>query len=172
MDLVTVATFDTPPRAHLAIGLLSETGIDGMLQNEEIVAGAWDMGQASQGVQVRVDRAHAQRAFALIEKAAFHGGVASDGLAPEFEGDDDPFSTLPEVRSLKHSARRALLSAAVGHSFPPLTIYSLWVLFDLGTRSNRPRATPSIRWQLFVAVVLNSLTIAGYAVLAGLIGSS
>ena len=173
MDFVTVATFDTPPRAHLAIGMLSEAGIDAVLRNEHIVAGAWDIGQASGGVEVRVQRADADRAHAMVEQAAFHGGVTDVEEFSEFDDEDgfgDEATTTPEQRADREIADRALRSAMFGFFFAPLQVYSLWLLLRLSARLSDDRATPEIRrrmrsaflMDLFV-IVLGVLTAAAIA---------
>jgi len=153
-DFVTIATFRTPPPAHLALGLLREAGIDAMLRNENIVAGAWDLGQATRGVEVRVSRGDALRAQALVEQAEFGGGVAGD-----LDSDDEDDARTPQERQDSATADRAVWAAALGFAFAPLQLYSLWLLFGLMRRLTEARATPAIRKRMRTALLMDMFSI-------------
>ena len=153
-DFVTIATFQTPPPAHLALGLLREAGIEAMLRNENIVAGAWDLGQATRGVEVRVSRDDALRARALVEQAKFRGGVAGD-----LGSDDEDDGRTPQERQDSAMADRAVSAAALGIVFPPLQLYSLWLLVGLKSRLTDARATPAIRKRMRDALLMDMVVI-------------
>jgi hypothetical protein len=159
-DFITIATFDTPPAAHLALGLLREAGIEAMLRNENIVAGAWDLGQASRGVEVQVPRPDAQRAHAMVEEASFHGGVKGFETAPEFvDAEDDVDLRSPQERVDAELSDRALKSAALGIVFAPLQLYSLWLLLHLKLRSSGRGLRKEVRKQMGDALMMDMVVI-------------
>jgi hypothetical protein len=65
-ELVTIATFNEPMVAHLAMGKLEAYGIAGYLGNEHIVGTQWAYANMVGGVQLQVEKSDAQRAIAIL----------------------------------------------------------------------------------------------------------
>ncbi|ROR34243.1 putative signal transducing protein [Inmirania thermothiophila] len=78
-ELVTVATFDTMPDAHIALGRLRAEGIEAVLADEHLVQTDWLYGIAVGGIKLRVRAADAARARAVL--ATDYSGELDDGGA-------------------------------------------------------------------------------------------
>jgi len=163
MDYVTVATFDMLTRAHLAIGMLNEAGIEAMLFNEHILDGAWHLGQATGGVQVQVPQADARRAHGLIQQAAFGGGAPGAEALASGDGETEhrgPAEPTPRQIADLAMAERAVRAAVFGFAFAPLQIYSLWLLFRLVTELSGDRLTTQILRRIRTAFLMDLFVIA------------
>jgi hypothetical protein len=85
--LVTIATFEIAPRAHVARAALEDAGIQVFVADEEIVGMDWMLSNAVGGVKVKVREADAERALAVLD-ARFASGepqVSEEELAAEAE---------------------------------------------------------------------------------------
>jgi hypothetical protein len=66
-ELVTVARFDIPAKAHIALNALEEEGIRCVIQDEQLVAMDYLLNLAVGGIKVQVWDEDAERAVALLE---------------------------------------------------------------------------------------------------------
>jgi len=64
--MITIATFDTMPDAHIALGRLQAEGIDGCLADEHLVQTDWLYAIAVGGIKLQVDESDAARAHAIL----------------------------------------------------------------------------------------------------------
>lgn len=64
--MITVATFDTMPDAHIALGRLRAEGIDCVLADEHMVQTDWLYAIAVGGIKLRVAEADAERARDIL----------------------------------------------------------------------------------------------------------
>lgn len=67
MELVTVATFDNMPAAHIAKGRLEIEGIPCWLKDEHLGQTDWLYNIAVGWIKLQVDAAHEQRARAILD---------------------------------------------------------------------------------------------------------
>jgi hypothetical protein len=77
-ELVTVATFDLPPKARLAQNVLEQAGIKAVVTDENIVAMDWLFGNAVGWVKVQVLEEDAERAVAALEESLGPGNQPID----------------------------------------------------------------------------------------------
>lgn len=68
MDFVTVATFDTSPEAHIAMGRLQAEGIDCHLADEHLVQTDWLYSIAVGGIKLQVIPENAQKALQILAR--------------------------------------------------------------------------------------------------------
>ena len=115
--LVTVATYSMPAEAHILRGRLEDEGVRAYITDEETVAVAWHLAQAIGGIKVQVAPEDAEGARAII---------AREPTLQEIEEE-----TGSEVDVRGSTARRALLASFLGLLFPPLQLYSLWLVCSL-----------------------------------------
>lgn len=165
--LVTIARFDIPPKAHMAINALEEAGIRCVIQDEQLVAMDYLLNLAVGGIKVQVWEEDAERAAAILEgmerrhgpgddeepdgreEAAISqpnaGPAAVEAAADEFPTDD----------TRDRYARRAPVAALCGILIPPVALYAAYLLamtaFTEGQLSNG-------RWLgILMAVVLTAI---------------
>lgn len=65
-NYVTVATYDTTPAAHIAMGRLRAEGVDARLVDEHFVRMDWLYSIALGGIKLQVPRAHARLAAQIL----------------------------------------------------------------------------------------------------------
>jgi hypothetical protein len=65
-QLITIATFDTMPDAHIALGRLRAEGIDGVLADEHLVQTDWLYSIAVGGIKLRVPEEQVERALEIL----------------------------------------------------------------------------------------------------------
>jgi hypothetical protein len=65
-QMVTVATFDNMPDAHIALGRLRAEGVDGVLADEHLVQTDWLYSIAVGGIKLRVPHEQAARALEIL----------------------------------------------------------------------------------------------------------
>ena len=66
-EFVTVATYDKPTDAHIALGRLAAEGIEGQLFDENMVQMDWLYSIALGGIKLRVARGDEKAARAVLE---------------------------------------------------------------------------------------------------------
>lgn len=64
--MITIATFDTMPDAHIALGRLRAEGIEARLADEHMVQTDWLYAIAVGGIKLQVDEADAERARTIL----------------------------------------------------------------------------------------------------------
>lgn len=145
--LVTIATFDSPMQAHIARNKLEAAGIVAAISNESMTGTAWHLTSAVGGVQLHVRAEDAETALEILnEQEAIELGLSDhqnlDQDAPDdaefdqedFENDDEEDdSNLTSDNDLSETeadrlAQRAFRAALLGVIFPPIQLYSLWLL--------------------------------------------
>ena len=67
MKLVTIATFDNMPEAHIAMGRLKAEGIPCSLADENLVQTDWLYSIAIGGIKLQVEPAYEPRAREILE---------------------------------------------------------------------------------------------------------
>ena len=107
--LVTLATYSTPFEAEIVKGRLEDEGVTVVLADAEIVTSDWMYSNAVGGVKLRVPEAEAERARALLAEPT----------------DDEDYEAPTPAEDI---ARRALTSSALGLSFPPLHLYTAYLI--------------------------------------------
>lgn len=132
--LVTVASFNTAPEAHILRGRLEEEGLRVVVADEDTVNMAWHYAQAIGGVKVQVAPEDADRARAVIADLAAGAETTSDP-ADHFDAHDI-------------TARRALRAAFLGVFLPPLQLYSLWLVARLAFTGGGVSSATQIRMGL------------------------
>jgi hypothetical protein len=65
-EMVTVATFDNMPDAHIALGRLRAEGVDGILADEHLVQTDWLYSIAVGGIKLRVPEEQVPRALEIL----------------------------------------------------------------------------------------------------------
>jgi hypothetical protein len=65
-EMVTVATFDNMPDAHIALGRLRAEGVDGVLADEHLVQTDWLYSIAVGGIKLRVPEEQVPRALEIL----------------------------------------------------------------------------------------------------------
>lgn len=66
--MVTVATFDDMPSAHIALGRLRAEGIEAMLADENLVQTDWLYAIAVGGIKLQVEAQDADYAVAVLAR--------------------------------------------------------------------------------------------------------
>lgn len=96
-DLVTIATFDFLPDAHIALGRLITDGFDATLADQHLVQTDWLYAIAVGGIKLQLPRDQAEEASILLatvdpawersgepsESAEGTPQIPGDGLAPQ-----------------------------------------------------------------------------------------
>jgi len=81
---VTIATFDTAPKAELAKNALGDAGISATLADGEIVAMEWMLSNAIGGIKLQVAGEDADRAALILSDHGELGDdLVSDGVSEE-----------------------------------------------------------------------------------------
>jgi hypothetical protein len=173
--LVTIATFDSPMQAHIARNSLVAAGIVAMISNESIAGNAWHLTGAVGGVQLHVRADDVEAALKILDEqesielgltdtpnAEYTDDGDSEFDQEYFEDDNDEdaaigSSDLSETEA-DRLARRAFRAALLGVLFPPLQLYSYWLL--LLYMFEPSVASKSSRWQVAGAWFTNLTVIA------------
>lgn len=155
--LVTIATFDQPPKARLAQNALEAAGIKAAVADETTVAMDWLLGAAVGWVKVQVLEEDADRAVAVLEEALGPSDpVDAKALAAEAEaaepeeGSEPPPAPVqrddeaePPPSERDEYARRFFLAAIFGLAVPLLWFYAVYLFlnaaFGEGPLSERGR---------------------------------
>lgn len=143
--LVTIATFETAPRAHVARAALEDAGIRVFVADEEIVSMDWMLSNAVGGVKLKVRESDAERALAVLD-ARFGTGeplVSDEELAAEAEAapreDDEgepppapalhpaPLEPTEPLSPREDDARRLFFVAWLTFAFFVLTPFGLYI---------------------------------------------
>jgi hypothetical protein len=138
-SFVTVARFNTAVDAHILRGRLEDEGIPSNIVDAETVTMAWHLGQAVGGIKVQVFANDKERARDIIENSS---------VLQEIEPDE-----AEEGDVLRKTTRRALLASFLGLAFPPLQLYSFWLLGRLLSSHFGP--IRGVRWRIILALILN-----------------
>jgi hypothetical protein len=173
--LVTIATFDSPMQAHIARNSLVAAGIVAMISNESIAGNAWHLTGAVGGVQLHVRADDVEAALKILdEQESIEFGLTDTPNAEYTDDGDSEFdqeyfeddndgdaakgsSDLSETEA-DRLARRAFRAALLGVLFPPLQLYSYWLL--LLYMFEPSVASKSSRWQVAGAWFTNLTVIA------------
>jgi hypothetical protein len=184
--LVTIATFDQPPKARLAQNALEEAGIKSTVADETTVAMDWLLGAAIGWVKVQVMEEDAERAVSVLEETlGKEEPIDEEALAAEAEaaakedeseppeptppapagGVDESPEPVPSERD--EYARRGWLALVFGLVFHPLWIYAAYLFLNAaggeGTLNNRSKnkllaiGVPAFLFALFVMLPVLSL---------------
>lgn len=166
--LVTVARYDIPPKAHMAINALEDAGIRCVIQDEQLVAMDYLLNLAVGGIKVQVWEEDAERAAAILgsiergpgaaageddEPEADHSGDAAISQEPTrpaiaVADTDDPLTDNTRDRY----ARRAALSALFSILVAPVAWYTAYLLLMTAFTEGRLSGD---RWLgVLVAVIL------------------
>jgi hypothetical protein len=124
--MITIATFNNPIEANLAQQLLEDQGISSFLKDESTVNIAWHLTVAVGGIKLQVSEEIAELAREILQEY-------QDSLPQEETEIIDDF-TIQEKINLSFTNQRlnqSLKVAIIGLLFPPLQLYSLWILFGL-----------------------------------------
>jgi hypothetical protein len=137
-DLVTVATFDSPVEAQLALAVLEQAGIRGILADDQLIAMDWALSNAVGGIKVQVlgvDAPAAVRALAEPREVSQEQAPSSEAIAAtRSTEEDDP----PGAREAM--AERAAKGAMLGLLLWPVQFYVAWLLVQVfySNQSLRP----------------------------------
>lgn len=121
-NLVTIATFDQPPKARLAHNALEAAGIRAVVTDETTVAMDWLLGNAVGWVKVQVLEEDAERAVTVLEESLGTGPVDEEELAAEAEAagvEDDEPPERPRGRTSSELGPTAQAPAAATGAAPP-----------------------------------------------------
>jgi hypothetical protein len=151
-NLVTIATFDMPPKARLAQNALQEAGIKSTVADETTVAMDWLLGAAVGWVKIQVLEEDAERAVAVLEEALGKDEAideeslaAQADAAPSEEGrdhsvpvrlvrtapaDEPKPEAEPKPSEREEYARRFFASAIFGLIFPLFWFYALYLFLN------------------------------------------
>jgi hypothetical protein len=163
--LVTIATFDLPPKAELARNALTAAGIQSVLGDDNLIGMDWLVGNAVGWVKLQVREEDADKAVAVLDEALGAGSeVDEEDVAAEAEetapveeesaleerarlavapttSDENPYAPTPGSR--EDYARRLFVTAWLGLMMPPVWCYALYLFlnaaFKEGTLSQRGR---------------------------------
>lgn len=151
MRLVTIASFDTIPQAHLARNELESAGIRAVITDEETTGMFWHLANALGGAKVQVTDEDAERAVAILEER-FGEDESEPDEAPSLEeqalaeqreeGERDSRDPLvvspgesvdggePNNAEREEQARRLFFVAWIGMAFPPLAFYAFYLMLN------------------------------------------
>jgi hypothetical protein len=167
--LVTIATFDQPPKAQLARNALEEAGIPVVVNDETLVAMDWLLANAVGGVKVQVWEEDADRAVAVLESKLGGAGRDRPDHLPDDEPDDrhdgpdrpapvathDEQEPPPAPGSREDYARRLVFTSILGLVIPFVAFYALYLFFNAmfgeGELSSRGRSNLSFGGLMTVA---------------------
>lgn len=168
-NLVTIATFDQPPKARLAQNALTAAGIKATVADETTVAMDWLLGAAVGWVKVQVLEEDADRAVTVLEEALGTPDEPVDAAAmaeeaqaaPSDAGEErpppqPPEGELPEPLSERDEyARRLFLASFFGLVIPLLWFYAvyLWLNAAFGEGSLGPRGRSNLRYGTVLIVI-------------------
>ncbi|QEL14355.1 putative signal transducing protein [Limnoglobus roseus] len=194
--LVTIATFDSVPQAHLAKNELDTAGIRSVLMDEETVGMLWHAAHAIGGIKLKVNEEDAERALVVFDERFGNGGESSDpvdeqslaeqALAVPRE-DEDPSEGLPHPESVEtpaadsappdpvggyreECARRLFFVAWLGFLFPPLIFYAFYLMLNAALGSGELSRQGRVNVLVGSLVTLVGLPMAWLMVMAFLPG--
>jgi Putative prokaryotic signal transducing protein len=180
MRLVTIASFDTVPQAHLARNELESAGIRAVITDEETTGMLWHFANALGGAKVQVKDEDAERAVAILD-ARFGEDESEADAAPSLDDqalaerredgsdarqDEEPVASVADVERSDElnrrevDSKRLVLIAWLGILLPPLAFYALYVLgrvvFGKGalTRQARINLVAGMIWMIPCLVVM------------------
>ncbi len=136
--LVTVGTFATPAEAGIVRNHLEADGIRAFLADEAIVGMAWHLGTAVGGVKLQVAKDDVERAVSVI--SAHRTASIADEEWQTNHADDDLQEDWDDAEEQEIGSPiddlvvRAFRAAGFGLLFPPLQLYSLWLLARIALR--------------------------------------
>jgi hypothetical protein len=162
--LVTIATFDMPPKAELARNALTAAGIQCILSDDNTLGMDWMLGNAIGWAKLQVREEDADKAVVVLEQEFGTDGSTDEGdvseeaesTAPDddeselehqartaaaatTEPDENPYAPTPGSR--EDYARRLFFAAWFGMAFPPAWIFAFYLFlkaaFKEGTLSSR-----------------------------------
>jgi Putative prokaryotic signal transducing protein len=174
MRLVTIASFDTIPQAHLARNELESAGIRAVITDEETTGMLWHFANALGGAKVQVRDEDAERAVAILEERFRENESEPDDAPtldeqalsePREDGGSEPSQASetppePNVEESSDSNRREadaknlVLVAWLGILVPPIAFYALYMLgrvvFGRGplTRQGRINLLAGMIWMI------------------------
>lgn len=169
-ELVTVARFDIPVKAHIAQNALSAAGIRSVIQDEEILAMDFLLNLAVGGIKVQVWEEDAERAAAVLQgqsaEAAPPGSErepASAGrLTPEADDESDELARSPDEEPVPdihpadnardRYAVRALWVGLCSVLILPLAFYTAYLLLMAAFSEGKLTLAP--RWAVAIAALL------------------
>lgn len=148
LQLVTISTFPTPIEANIAKNRLENEGVPSFVNDEATVGIAWHLGNALGGIKVQVAEKDAERARSILadgqrpeitredrgaddqdRQANVDDGAdreyVKDGWAGNDGAEDQWVDRGPDVGEASNLAFRVSM---LGLLFPPLQLYSLWLL--------------------------------------------
>lgn len=142
-NLVTVAEFSMVAEAHIVHGRLEEEGIPATITDENIVAMAWHLSQAVGGIKVQVAPQDVERARDLLAR---------------IESQSPPDESLEDVPDpVQDLVRKALIAAFLGLAFPPIQLYSIWLILRIFVST--AGAWKSVLGKIVLALLLDAWVI-------------
>lgn len=188
--LVTLATFDTVPEAHLALNALTEAGIRADLNDENVTGNLWHVANATSGIKLVVREEDAERALAVVGRLSsvnVAGEVPIDeeeltrqALAEAADPDDPPpvdepaepeppptAETVAEPVDREKAAWRAFVIGWLGVGICPLAFLALYFLLQAAFATGPPLSRLG-RIRLFVAACTVALSLVMASVLVGM----
>jgi hypothetical protein len=141
--LVTVATFDSAPQAHVAKGALEAAGIQASV-TEEIAGSLFGPATVAMGgIKVLVREEYEERARTILDETfedepLDEEDLADEAEAAEREDDDEPPAPTPAsgegpeppTSERDEYARRLLLAAVISLLIPPVWFYALYLFLN------------------------------------------
>lgn len=188
--LVTVATFDTAPEAHIALNALRDAGVWANLNGENTVGNLWSLANADSGIKLVVREADAAQALEVIgplasvrrgERAVSDEELERQALEAEPEEGELPPPDEPAPLSLTVAssptvdeppidrdkyAWRAFWMAWLGLACWPLWFYGLYLLLRAGFGPGELSRLGRIRLWVAVAIALVTMLPAGLTLAA------
>ena len=150
--LVTVATFDIPVPAHMALNALQAAGIRAIMADETLVAMDWLLSNAVGGIKIQVSEEDVERAVMVLEQKLGQHNEPQEHEGTEHQDDEhgafgdqepvhpderptpvsheDPHETPPPPSERDQYARRALLAGFTGLVVPLVPFYALYLLLN------------------------------------------
>jgi hypothetical protein len=176
-ELATVAAYDDPVSARLALNHLRAAGLPAVLSDESTVAMDWLLANAIGGIKVQVNPKDVATARRLIEeheqqRAAADGPAtpptdemeeeraaawAEELAAAEDESDLD--DDEPPLTTRERDAARAFRGALVGILFLPIEFYVLYVVYKVFVSEERLGAR--YRNMAFAAAIIMLVVLGG-----------
>lgn len=188
--LVTLATFDTVPEAHLALNALTDAGIRADLNDENVVGNLWHVANAVSGIKLVVHEQDVERAMAVIaqlpsvnvgsETPISEEELTRQALAEAADPDDPPpvdepaepessppAETVAEPIDREKAAWRAFVIGWLGVGICPLAFLALYFLLQAAFGTGPPLSRLG-RIRLFVAACTVALGLVMASVFVGM----
>jgi hypothetical protein len=156
-DLVTIARFDIPAKAHIARNALETARIRSVIQDEQLVAMDYLLNLAVGGIKIQVWEEDAERAVAVLESSE-RGDRAETAVEAEGSFGDEPESVETDAAQQllenprDRYARKAMWAALCSVLIAPLALYTGYLL--LMTMFSEGTLTGARRWGVWVAVLV------------------